>query len=232
MYAAKMTKYNAGEPKKGLNEIQILKYIQHHKDAQGGENKTIVRFVDSFIYHVYNTTGCSKIAYRCILMDYVGPLSLRDALERDLITDVDIPGIKGFKYTIKQVMADLLGAVDFIHTLNIAHRDIKPENIICRVINQRIVNIVLADFGCSKRLMYNSNSSHILSRKNQKGEFCPLRWLRSKTAKKNGIEPNFSVDFEPSNPVVCTRLYRSPELLFGSSYCVLASDMFSVGKWN
>ena len=38
MYAAKMTKYNAGEPKKGLNEIQILKYIQHHKDAQGGEN--------------------------------------------------------------------------------------------------------------------------------------------------------------------------------------------------
>ena len=60
-------------------------------------------------------------------MDYVGPLSLRDALERDLITDVDIPGIKGFKYTIKQVMADLLGAVDFIHTLNIAHRDIKPK---------------------------------------------------------------------------------------------------------
>ena len=141
MYAAKMTKYNAGEPKKGLNEIQILKYIQHHKDAQGGENKTIVRFVDSFIYHVYNTTGCSKIAYRCILMDYVGPLSLRDALERDLITDVDIPGIKGFKYTIKQ--AGLSGAEFYPYTKH-AHRDIKPENIIRRVINQRIVNIVLA----------------------------------------------------------------------------------------
>ena len=183
VYAAKMTKYNAGEPTKGLNEIQILKYIQHHKDAQGSVNKTIVRFVDSFIYHVYDITGRSRIAYRCILMDYVGPLSLRDALERDLITDIDIPEMKrakGFKYTIKQVMVDLLGAVDFIHTLNIAHRDIKPENIICRVINQRIVRIVLADFGCSKRLMYNSNSSHLLSRKiGKEVAFCPLRWLRS-----------------------------------------------------
>ena len=103
-------------------------------------------------------------------MEYVGPLSL-DALERDLITDIDIPGMTGFKNIHKQVMTDLLGAVDFIHTLNIAHHDIKPENIICRVINQRIVNIVLADFGCSKRLMYNSNSSHLLLRKNQKVNF-------------------------------------------------------------
>lgn len=235
MYAAKMTKYNAAEPQKGLNEIQILKYIQHHKDAHGGSNETIVSFVDSFIHHVSDATGCSRPSYRCILMEYVGPLSLRDALERDLIVDVDIPGMKranGFKYTIKQVMADVLGAIDFIHALNIVHRDIKPENIICRVSNQRIVRVVLADFGCSKRLMYNSNSSHLLSWKNGQEEraFCPFRWLKSEITKKNDAETNVSVDFRPSNPVVCTRLYRSPELLLGSSYCVLASDMFSVGK--
>ena len=178
------------------------------------ENNNVIRFINSFLYRGQYGNDCNS--YRCIIMDFVGPMTLRDAMCDKLITEFNT-SFNG-AYTIREVMKDILHAITFIHSLNITHRDIKPENIICRVHNHRICRVVLADFGCSKMLPYNSNKNHILQRGGNKEMPGQL---------KNTATSSF--DYMPSNPVVCTRYYRSPELLFGSSYSVLASDIFSIG---
>ena len=271
-YAIKMTKYNNIEPEKGINEIQILKYLQHYNDIDqknkehgnnnnNNNNNNIIKFINSFIYRVknndYESTNNDKndkvhnefLSYRCIVMDYVGPFTLRDALNKGYITDVIQYNNNNInrtnyddRYTIKQVMKDILSAVTFMHSLNITHRDIKPENIICQISSNRIVRVVLADFGCGKMLTYNSNENHILlstTSNNNNNQLVTSSSLLRTNMMNNGhdddhsvnknIDENIHKQYPKSNPVVCTRLYRSPELLLGSSYCVLASDMFSIG---
>lgn len=50
---------------------------------------------------------------------------------------------------IKQLLADLLPVLAFIHRIPVIHRDIKPENIIRRRADQKLV---LVDFGAAKRV--------------------------------------------------------------------------------
>jgi formylglycine-generating enzyme required for sulfatase activity len=54
---------------------------------------------------------------------------------------------------IRQLLADLLPVIDFIHSLNVIHRDIKPENIIRRDSDGKPV---LIDFGGAKQVTQTS----------------------------------------------------------------------------
>ncbi|EAW34476.1 GUN4 domain-containing protein [Lyngbya sp. PCC 8106] len=53
---------------------------------------------------------------------------------------------------IRQLLADLLPVLQFVHTNQVIHRDIKPENIIRRSIDNKLV---LVDFGASKYISPN-----------------------------------------------------------------------------
>ncbi|WP_245788836.1 protein kinase domain-containing protein [Spirulina major] len=50
---------------------------------------------------------------------------------------------------IRELLIDLLGILDFVHSKNVIHRDVKPDNIIRRSSNQKLV---LVDFGAAKVL--------------------------------------------------------------------------------
>jgi serine/threonine protein kinase len=50
---------------------------------------------------------------------------------------------------IRELLIDLLGILDFVHSKNVIHRDIKPENIIRRKVDEKLV---LVDFGAAKVL--------------------------------------------------------------------------------
>ncbi|MEM7557321.1 MAG: bifunctional serine/threonine-protein kinase/formylglycine-generating enzyme family protein, partial [Cyanobacteria bacterium P01_A01_bin.84] len=54
---------------------------------------------------------------------------------------------------IRQLLADLLPVLEFIHSRNVIHRDIKPENIIRRHSDRKMV---LIDFGGAKQVTQNS----------------------------------------------------------------------------
>jgi serine/threonine protein kinase len=54
---------------------------------------------------------------------------------------------------IRQVLADLLPVLQFIHDRNVIHRDIKPENIMRRDGNSKLI---LIDFGGAKQVTQTS----------------------------------------------------------------------------
>lgn len=50
------------------------------------------------------------------------------------------------EYQAKAIFKQIVSAVDYLHTMNIAHRDLKPENILL----EKDMTVKLADFGFSK----------------------------------------------------------------------------------
>ena len=54
--------------------------------------------------------------------------------------------------TVRNMMRNLLQALEYLHAKGIMHRDIKPENIIIRKKGGDISDIILADFGLSEHL--------------------------------------------------------------------------------
>jgi formylglycine-generating enzyme required for sulfatase activity len=68
-----------------------------------------------------------------------------------LLQEVQIRPFK--EEQIRQLLADLLPVIDFIHSLNVIHRDIKPENIIRRDSDGKPV---LIDFGGAKQVTQTS----------------------------------------------------------------------------
>ncbi|AFZ11053.1 serine/threonine protein kinase [Crinalium epipsammum PCC 9333] len=59
---------------------------------------------------------------------------------------------------IREILAELLPVLDFIHSRNVIHRDIKPENIIRRFPQQGLKrgDLVLIDFGGAKQITQTS----------------------------------------------------------------------------
>jgi WD40 repeat protein len=72
-----------------------------------------------------------------LVQEFIDGLNLEDDLKEGTFSEAEI----------RELLADLLPVLRFIHSHQVIHRDIKPENIIRPYANQRYV---LVDFGASK----------------------------------------------------------------------------------
>jgi formylglycine-generating enzyme required for sulfatase activity len=73
----------------------------------------------------------------------------------DLAKELKTKGVFN-QQQIKELLADLLAVLKFVHEHHVIHRDIKPENIIRR---KQDGKLVLVDFGAAKETMANETSA-------------------------------------------------------------------------
>lgn len=129
-------------------------------------------------------------------------------------------------------------ALEHLHSQGIVYRDLKPENILV----QSSGHIMLTDFDLSKRLVPNSNESHISHNQQQqkqhsleqKGGWPVLRRMLSSKAKKPcpstevspALNQSRQKSFLRSNSFVGTDEYVAPEVINGEGH------EFSVDWWS
>jgi calcium-dependent protein kinase len=123
--AVKVTKkedLEFGERQKLLQEIEILKELDH---------PSICRVIDIF--------EDEKKFY--FVTEYLSGGGLFDSLIQNV----------GFnEHASATVIRQILSAVSYLHSRNIAHRDIKPENIMFET--NDALNVKLLDFGNSRKM--------------------------------------------------------------------------------
>ncbi|WP_026100502.1 bifunctional serine/threonine-protein kinase/formylglycine-generating enzyme family protein [Fortiea contorta] len=78
-----------------------------------------------------------------LVQEFISGLTLLQEVQQRLFNEEQI----------RQLLADILPVIDFIHSLNVIHRDIKPENIIRRDSDGKPV---LIDFGGAKQVTQTS----------------------------------------------------------------------------
>jgi len=110
---------------------------------------------------------------------------------------------------VKVIMHMLFTGVAYLHSLEVMHRDLKPDNLLLEAVSGVLK---IADFGSAR--------------------FCPGASLPALGALQGlcaEIE-NDTHDCEQSlTNEVCTRWYKSPEMLFGSREYDLAVDLWAAG---
>jgi cell cycle related kinase len=116
------------------------------------------------------------------------------------------------------IMRQLLQALNAVHAAGYAHRDVSPGNILIDPTGA----VKLADFGQARRI-----SSDLESGGENKGEALPAGGeVKNTSASSSSSPPSSSCLL---TPIVGTRWYRSPELLFGAKHYTTSIDMWSVG---
>jgi len=116
----------------GYAEIELLKKLRyagmHELDNHPGR-KYVVKYMDSFEYHGRMYT----VMEHCIHGDLY-----------ECITTARLPK---FLETIRELILQLVDAIDFCHLAGVYHRDIKPENILLTSDLHGNIIVKLADFG-------------------------------------------------------------------------------------
>ena len=96
-------------------ELEILMMLQHQN-----------------VVTAYGLEEVDRLG-RCIVMEYVDGVTLRDWLQR-----------KTTRQARRRIAKELVDAVGYIHSKGVVHRDLKPENIL---VTRNGENIKLIDFG-------------------------------------------------------------------------------------
>lgn len=104
-----------------IAEIQLLANMNH---------PNIIRYFGSWITNMNGKTYC------CIQMEYMN-YTLSEYISKINNTD-----------KIK-VIKSLVDGIKYLHQNNVIHNDLKPENILLKVIDGKIEEICVADFGTS-----------------------------------------------------------------------------------
>lgn len=88
--------------------------------------------------HICRTLGWEQLPElgHCILLEYVDGISLREWMDRGLLT----------RPLADKLIGELCDALSYMHTRQVIHRDLKPENILVTFNGN---NVKLIDFGLS-----------------------------------------------------------------------------------
>ena len=114
--------------------------------------------------------------------------------------------------TVKLYVYQMLRSLAYLHGCGICHRDIKPQNLL---VDSRTHVLKLCDFGSAKTRAWRGGSS-----------LAPIRAARSPSYPPL---PSAVLVGEPSVAYICSRYYRAPELIFGSTEYTVAIDIWSAG---
>ena len=133
------------------NELRILLYL---RDNDRYNNKNIIHIIDSGYYKMH-------------------PMFIFPLYGRSLYKFLYDNSFKGFnKIQTKDILKQILIAVEYVHKLNIVITDLKPENILIVNDNYKIINknynyllntnIKLIDFGSAVILNNNKKYKHLI----------------------------------------------------------------------
>jgi serine/threonine protein kinase, bacterial len=74
---------------------------------------------------------------------------IQELIEGNVLSSELLPGQRWSESQVVQLLQDILGILDFVHSNGVIHRDVKPHNIIRR---QQDNKLVLVDFGIVKQI--------------------------------------------------------------------------------
>ena len=127
--------------------VKILPYCGESLDEVSmqwtcRESCNVVKIVDVYI----NGLGDNDDEFIFIVMELMNGGELFDHLQRKQVCEEEA----------KQLLRQIVEALNFLHTHNIAHRDLKPENILMNVSisekqKEEAITLKLADFGYAEQ---------------------------------------------------------------------------------
>ena len=178
------------------NEKKVMEKLNH---------KNIIKFLDlkNGIYKSKNG-DCFPIYYQILELAAKGE-----------VFDVLLKTGKFNENLTRFFSSQLLLALEYLHSNNIAHRDLKPENLLI----DDSLNLKLADFGFAteiKKILKNKNfSENKISFKQKK--------------KENFFQTENNLEDEKNRTRIGTLEYIAPELFVKRAYNAKKADIFSFG---
>ena len=168
-----------------------------------------------------------ELKFICLVME-LGEMDLNSLLQESILGDDDITVI----------LYNLLKALNFIHSSNVIHRDIKPSNILIDSDSR----VMICDFGLARTMPKLSKQEKQFRSIRKKAYQVVLqkdnnesRDSQYETFKKN-ISSVLQEEKEIRNkkernltPTICTRWYRSPEVILCDTNYNQSCDIWSLG---
>ena len=222
-YAMKIIKY-----RKDIDEQFVKNVLNENEIFRIVEDKCVVTALFTFIHR----------QYICFVMEWMRGGDLKTILEENGCLDQDV---------VQFYAAELVLAIDYLHSKNIFHRDLKPDNIL---IDSK-GHLKLTDFGLSgikgkveildqteqepadendliTKAILNSNPKSINSLEPSRHKKKPSRVLASKTRTEfeRAAYTSLGDSSDSKIRIVGTPDYIAPEVLLGQ-----AAESFSMDWW-
>lgn len=180
------------DARRSLREISIMRLCKH---------PNIVKLID--VYAVPDTRTFSNL---WVVMDYGG---------YDLGKFIKLsPTLKGWsEHHVRFISWQILAALNYLHSANIAHRDLKPTNILVTQDN----HVSLIDFGLARQLRPLDAAVPAVDQPQPAGTL------------KSLAPPKPAVLSRQLTQHVVTRWYRPPELILLQAQYTAAVDVWSFG---
>ncbi|XP_052205816.1 probable serine/threonine protein kinase IRE [Diospyros lotus] len=170
------------------------------------ERNILISVRNPFVVRFFYSFTCRENLY--LVMEYLNGGDLYSMLRNLGCLDEDMARI---------YIAELVLALEYLHSLNVIHRDLKPDNLLIGPDG----HIKLTDFGLSKVGLINSTDD--LS-----GPPVSSTTLLGNDEPKNAPKPSTKREQRQKKSVVGTPDYLAPEILLGMGHGATA-DWWSVG---
>lgn len=200
-----------------LFAIKVLKKLdmirKNDVECILAERNILITVRNQFVVRFFYSFTCRENLY--LVMEYLNGGDLYSLLQKVGCLEEDI---------VRIYIAELVLALDYLHSVGIIHRDLKPENILIAPDG----HIKLTDFGLSKIGLLNSSinlsgAASVSAPLNYENESISIE-TQTRENEIQSSELQRSIEYRP----VGTPDYLAPEILLGTGHGY-ASDWWSVG---